>query len=62
MKILTTAGFRAPRRCEPLISVSGARVTKTKQLGTFMTNCHPIVEELAASVTNPEMLTISFAT
>ena len=27
-----------------------------------MTNCHSIVEELAASVTNPGMLPISFAT
>ena len=27
-----------------------------------MTNCHPIVEELASSVTNPEMLPISLAT
>ena len=27
-----------------------------------MTNCHPIVEEIAASVTNPEMLPIAFAT
>ena len=42
--------------------VSGARVTKTKQFGTFMTNCHPIVEELAASVPNPEMFPIAFAT
>ena len=26
-----------------------------------MTNCHPIVEELASSVTNPEVLPTSFA-
>ena len=31
---------------QTLNSVFGARVTKTKQIGTFMTNCHPIVEEL----------------
>ena len=36
-------------------------MTKTKQLGTFMTNCHPIVEELESSSTNPGMLPISFA-
>ena len=35
---------------------------KTEQFGPFMTNCRPIVEELAASVTNPEMLPIAFAT
>ena len=37
-------------------------MTETKQFGTFMTNCHPVVEEPAASVTNPGMLPISFAT
>ena len=37
-------------------------MTKTKQFGTFMTNCHPVVEELEPSSTNPEMLPISFAT
>ena len=37
-------------------------MTKAKQFGTFMTNCHPIVEELAASGTNREMLPIAFAT
>ena len=34
-----------------LESVSGARVTKTKHLSTFIDHCPPIVEELAASVT-----------
>ena len=29
---------------------------------TFMTHCHPVVEELAASVTHPEMLPIAWAT
>ena len=59
MKILITTGVRALRTLE---SVSGARVTKTKQFGTFMTNCHPIVEELESHFTNPGMLPISFAT
>ena len=45
-----------------LESLSGARVTKTKQCGTFMTNCHPIVDELESSSTNPGMLPIAFAT
>ena len=45
-----------------LESHSGARVTKTKQFGTFMTSCYPIVEELESSSTNPGMLPISFAT
>ena len=35
---------------------------KTKLLGTFMTNCPPIAEELESSSTNPGMLPISFAT
>ena len=35
---------------QTLESVSGAQVKTTKEFGTFMTNCHPIVEELAASV------------
>ena len=39
-----------------------AQVTKMKQFGTFMTNCHPIVEELAASVKNHEVSSIAFAT
>ena len=56
LKILITAGVRAPR------SVSGVRLTKTKQFVAFMTKCHPIVEELAASDTHPELLPISFAT
>ena len=62
MKIPIKAGVRTSRGLRTLESVSGARVTKTKQFGTFMTNVHPIVEELAASVTNREMLRISFAT
>ena len=37
-------------------------MTKTKQFGTFMTNCHPIVEQFAAIVTNPEMFPIALAT
>ena len=45
-----------------LESVSRARVTKTKQFGAFLTYCHPIVEELGSSSTNPGMLPISFAT
>ena len=45
-----------------LESVSGARVTKTKQFGTFMTICHPIFEELESGSTNPGMLPISFVT
>ena len=40
--------------------VSGVRVTKTKQFGTFMTSCRPIVKEVAAGVTNPEMLPFAF--
>ena len=43
-----------------LESVSGARVMKTKQFVPFMTSCRPIVEDLEASVTNPEP--IAFAT
>ena len=45
-----------------LESVSGARVTKTKQFGTFMTNCSPIVEGLESSSTNPGTSPIVFAT
>ena len=37
-------------------------MTKTKRFGTLMTNCHPIVEELESSSTNPGMLSNSFAT
>ena len=40
----------------------GAQVPKTKQFGTFMTNCHPIVEELAASVKNHEVSSSASAT
>ena len=36
-------------------------MTKTKQFGTFMTSCHPIVEEFASNSTNLGMLPISFA-
>ena len=36
-----------------LESLSRVRVKKTKQFGTFMTHCHPIVEELESSSTNP---------
>ena len=36
-----------------LEALSGVRVTKTKHLGAFMTNCSPIVEELGKSSTNP---------
>ena len=36
-------------------------MTKTKQCGTFMTNCLPIVEELESSSANPGMLPISSA-
>ena len=39
-----------------LESVSGARVTETKQFGIFMTNCLPIVDDLQPSYTNPGML------
>ena len=41
---------------------SGAQVTTTKQLGTFMTSCHPIAEELAASVKHHKVASIAFAT
>ena len=51
---------RSTKALQTLESVSGARVTKTKQFGTFMTNCHPIVEELAASVTKSEMFADCF--
>ena len=37
-------------------------MTKMKQFGTFMANCHPIVEELAASVKNHEVSSVAFAT
>ena len=37
-------------------------MTKTKQFGAFLTKCHPILEELAAIVTNTETLPIAFAT
>ena len=37
-------------------------MTKTKQFGTFRTNCHLIVEELGAGGTITEMLPIAFAT
>ena len=37
-------------------------MTKTKQVGTLMSSCHPIVEALVADVTNPEMLPLAFAT
>ena len=37
-------------------------MTTTKQFGTFVTNCHPIVEGLAARVTNHEKLPIAFRT
>ena len=37
-------------------------MTTAKQFGTFMTKCHPTVEELAASGKNREMLPIAFAT
>ena len=36
-------------------------MAKTKQFGTFVTKCHPIVEELA-SVKNHEVSSIAFAT
>ena len=45
-----------------LESVRGAQVMKTKQFGTFMAKCHPIVEELPASVNNHEVSSIAFAT
>ena len=59
MKVLTTAGVRTPRRCEPC---NLCLELESTQFGTFMTKCHPIVEELAASVTNPEVWPTSFAT
>ena len=37
-------------------------MTKTNQFGMFMISCQPIVEELADSVTIPEMLPIAFVT
>ena len=45
-----------------LEKVSGARVTKTKQFGTFMTKCFLIVEELESSSTSPGTSPIVFAT
>ena len=45
-----------------LESVSRARVTKTKQFGTFITNCSPTVEELESSSTHPGTSPILFAT
>ena len=53
MKILITAGSQSTKALRTLESVSGVRVTKTKQYGTFMTKCPPIVEELESSSTNP---------
>ena len=47
---------------QTLESVSGVRVTKTKQFGTFMTTSLPNVDELESSSTNPGMSPISFAT
>ena len=44
---------RSTQTLQTLESVSEARVTKTTQFGTSLTNCHPIVEELATGVTNP---------
>ena len=46
--ILTRVG--TPRRCKRWSWYLEVQVTTTKQFGTFMTSCHPIVEELAASV------------
>ena len=37
-------------------------MTKTKQFGTFMTNCPPNVEELESSATNPGPSPMLFAT
>ena len=37
-------------------------VMKTKQFGTFVTNCHPILEVLESSSTNLGIYPISFAT
>ena len=45
-----------------LESLSGVRVTKTKQFGTFMTKCLPIVDVLESSSTNSGTSPISFAT
>ena len=43
-------------------SVPGVLVTTTKQCGTFMINCHLIVEDLAASVKDHEVPPAAFAT
>ena len=37
-------------------------MTKTKQFGTFMTNCYPNADEFEPSSTNPGIFQISFAT
>ena len=47
MRTLITTGVGTPRRCNPW---------------TFVTNCHPIVEKLAASVKDHEVSSIAFAT
>ena len=44
-----------------LESVSGARATKTKQFGTFMTTCHPMLRNLNHLLQNPGTLPMSFA-
>ena len=62
MKIFISAGSRSTKALRTMESVSRGRVTKTKQFGSFMTNCSPIVEELESSSTKPEMLPISLAT
>ena len=62
LKILITAGVRKPKALRTLKSLSGVRVTKTKQFGAFMTNRSPIVEELDSSSTCPGTSPIVFAT
>ena len=36
-------------------------MTKAKQFGACMTNCHPIVEAMTATVINSETLPMAFA-
>ena len=54
-------GVDAPRRCKSW-NWDLEFVTRTTQYGTFMTNCHAIVVELAASVKDHEESAITFAT
>ena len=60
-KILITAGIGTPRLCTLGVGVWRSS-DDDEAIGTSMTSCHPIVEELAASAKNHEVSLTAFVT